>query len=406
MKQRIKPFCSLCIYFLILIMFIPSAVTYAKEIKPGTVITRENYMEYLSELKKMLCPSQFIAYSEGLEKGWINIPVVEKKEVPPPPGTEEATEKYSSQCGLLPNNQLTNFVAGVPFPDPQNGTELAWSGFKSNSLPDDHYMPADLLSVDKNGRIERSFSWKNYKKFWVGRRHVPPMPEMPGNNGLLDSKESILITSPHDVKGFIQLRVRYWDLSKDDECYCYLPALRRIRRMTGSDLTDPLLGSDAVNDDFQVWRQKINPKMTFKILEIRDFLTARYYKGNEDPISEDFIKGNCFQVEWEIRPLYVLEIMENDPNYIYSKRIVYIEKENKSFCLIWGDNYDQKGRLFKSDEQVSNYSLETGIHGARGHRWRNLLTGHSTIVDMNFSIDGSPVSADKFSIKHLLKEAR
>jgi len=392
------------IFLLLLILF--TAAAYAREIKPGVIIDKENYSDYLPALKNMLCPSMFVAYTEGLEKGWITMPVVEKKKVPPPPGFIEATNKYYRQCKLLPNNQLTNWIAGAPFPKPNTAAELAWNAYKTPSLPDDACFPSKFHLIDKNGKKERGFTWVIYKKFWMGRRHVAPLPEIPGNNDILDSKESIIITSPFDVKGFIQLRIRYWDLSKDDECYSYLPALRRLRRLTGSDLTDPLLGSDTIPDDFQIWRQKINSKITFKILETRDFLAPRYYLGNKDPATEDLMKGNCLQVEWEIRPFYVLEVMENDPEYVYSKRVIYIEKDNKTFCMIWGDNYDQNGRLFKSDEQLSNYSPETFIHGARVHRYRNLLTSHTTVLDMNFFLDGSSFPVNKFSIKHLLREAR
>jgi len=401
MKQIIQSVC-----FILMMLFVLTSSLLAKEIKPGIVITQKNYKEYLPELKRMLCPSMFIAYSEGLEKGWITMPVKETAKVPTPPGFWEATQKYSSQCKVLPDNQLVGYVAGSPFPQPKKGIELAWNGFRTRSIPDDAIIPGVFHLINKHGKEERSFSWILYKKFWTGRTHIPPLGEIPDNNGEIESKESLIITSPFDVKGFIMFRVRYWDLDKPDDCYSYLPALRRIRRLTGSDVTDPLLGSDATPDDFQVWRQKINSKMTFKILEVRDFLTSQYYQGNKNPSEKDLLKGNCLQVDWEIRPLYVLEIMENDPDYAYSKRVIYIEKNNRSFCLVWGDNYDQNGRLFKSDEQVSNYNPQTSIHGGRVHRYRNLLTSHGTHLVFEFTIDGTECPMEKFSIKHLLKGAR
>jgi len=382
-------------------------VTVAKEIKPGAVINQQNYKDYLPALKDLLAPSRYAAYTKGLEKGWITMPVVsDGPRIGPPPGVREATAKYASQCKLLPNGQLTNYVAGNPFPNPKTGLELAWNGFKTRSIPDDAIIPGEFHLINKKGIEERSFKWILYKKFWIGRTHIPPLGEIPGNKGILESKESLIITSPFDVKGFIMFRVRYWDLDRSDDCYSYLPALRRIRRLTGSDVTDPLLGSDATPDDFQVWRQKINPKMTFKNLGVRDYLETRYYPGNKNPLEKDMLRRNCLQVEWEIRPLYTLEVMINDPDYVYSKRVITIEKYNDSYNLINGSNYDQKGRLFKSDSQLTNFSPETGIYGARCHTFRNLITDHTTQLVFVFTIDGTPVADEKFSIKHLLKSAR
>ena len=57
-----------------------------------------------------------------------------------------------------------------------------------------------------------------------------------------------------------------------DQCYGYIPAIRRIRRLTGSNLIDPVLGSDYTPDDGEVWRQKFTSKWRFRALEYRDFL--------------------------------------------------------------------------------------------------------------------------------------
>ena len=106
-------------------------------------------------------------------------------------------------------------------------------------------------------------------------------------------------------------------MNKDDDVYSYIPSQRKVRRMTGVDLTESLMDSDVCPDDFYSWRQKINPKMTFRMSETKLLLPA----CSTEPLSEhkknyDFRKHKyCHNVEWEIRPLYVLEIDLNDPDY-------------------------------------------------------------------------------------------
>ncbi|MDY6863656.1 MAG: hypothetical protein SV062_11810 [Thermodesulfobacteriota bacterium] len=49
--------------------------------------------------------------------------------------------------------------------------------------------------------MERSFTWTLFKRDYIGRTVIPPIPEETGNNGLLNGKESIIILEPYDVRG-------------------------------------------------------------------------------------------------------------------------------------------------------------------------------------------------------------
>jgi hypothetical protein len=49
---------------------------------------------------------------------------------------------------------------------------------------------------------------------------------------------------------------------------------------------------------------------------------------------------------------------QTDPNYIYGKRIYYIDQE--TFLPMWGEFYDQKGRLYRTYNIARNYIPECG----------------------------------------------
>jgi hypothetical protein len=51
-------------------------------------------------------------------------------------------------------------------------------------------------------------------------------------------------------------------------------------------------------------------------------------------------------VKFECRPCYVIQMTQLDRNYIYGRRVLYIEAETFFYHLIL--NYDQKGRLYRT----------------------------------------------------------
>ncbi len=157
-------------------------------------------------------------------------------------------------------------------------------------------------------------------------------------------------------------------------------------------------------DDFEVWRQKINTIMTFKTLVVKDFLVPGCY--NEKP-PEPFIKRNCFQVDWEKRPLYILEVDMNDKDYVYGKRVIYAEKEDGTFSLYGGENYDQKGRLWRSWTQiVQAQDIKTLFRCWWGFLITDHLTGHSTMLPMYPKLRDVLVPQEVFTIRGLLRRAK
>lgn len=186
--------------------------------------------------------------------------------------------------------------------------------------------------------------------------------------------------------------------------------------MTGSDLTDPLLGADLIPDDYGGWWQKFNPKMKIRALACRDMLVPRTYVGLESKPPYDPKKnGPCFQVEWEIRPQWEVEIMINDPDYVYSKRILYIDAlpvaQGGNFLLYWGENYDQKGRLWRAAGLNCPVVSEEGFQNSFFWVFMTCLTNHYTAFAgdaaylKNLAEDYPLSEKDVFTIKGLLKKA-
>ncbi len=394
-------------FFILLILLLIPGLIWAQEIKPGVSITKDNYERYLPELKKLLFPASFVTVLNALRKGWITLPVVEeRRKLLRRPGYAEWTKRMQGKCKVGAENRLIGWVAGAPFDPPRSGAELAWDVERCHQANNNQFsFYAPFFLFDKEGKLERSFKWHIYGRFWVGRTCIPPIPEEPGNNRVIRQKESFVILEPHDVKGFSQVRIRYEEVGRDDEAFSYIPAIRRMRRLTGADITDPILGSDEVSDDFECWRQKINSKMTFKMYGPKEFLVPAFHTRKEK-----VLKGNSIQVNWQIRPLWILEVYTNDPEYAYKKRVIYIDSQEKSNFALWGaENYDQRGRLWRSNSQIIHpLDPKTGVAPGMWYNCLkyNHLTDHSTVLDMYPVVNDPKCTHEVFNIRHLLKEAR
>ncbi len=398
---------------------LPDYQKYTGPIKPGVVITKQNFDTYLPELKKLLPPAKLKWMSMGINEGLATLPVVKTTYAAPTRGQMEATRKYAGTARIGADNQLLNWTAGFPFPEPRNAQEIAWNCYPTisrSSAHDDLALYFTYFLFNK-AQYEKYIKIDLWDRKYRGRTDIMPLGDMSEftEKGVA-FKESIIVHEPNEVKGFIQLRVRYWDLHKPDEVYAYIPALRRLRRLTGADLTDPLLGTDCVPDDFEVWRQKLDSRMKFRVLEHRDFLVPKTYVGMKNKPAYDYKKhGSCFQLEWEIRPQWVLEIMLNDPNSVYSKRVLYIDgvslDQGGSYLLYWGEQYDQKGRLWKANGPAPPAANEGGFKNLFGWLYMNYQTDHYTVMNgypayVKGFRETFPLKEEEvFSVKGLLKRA-
>jgi len=406
---------------------LPTYQKYLGPIKPGVVITKKNWDKYLPELQKLLPPSKIKWYGTGVKNGLVTMPIVKTTYNLPTKGQREAIRKYVGTARAGTNNALLNWAAGIPFPEPKNALEISWNSYPSIGRA---YTTDDLIfhgwfGLFKGSNYEKHFVWEFLNRKYHGRTDIPPLGNMPQfTDRGISYKESLLIYEPNEMRGFLQLRIRYWDINKVDESYAYLPSLRRVRRLTGSDLTDPLLGSDYIPDDGDVMRQKINSGMKFTVLEYKDFLVPRTIlladppqgMKNKPPYNYKN-NGNCFQVEWEIRPQWVVEVMINNPDYVYSKRINYIDAvpvdQGGQYTYYWGEQYDQKGRLWKANGVGAPGANKEGSRCMLAWGYINFLTDHYTIMDVFYPafVEGFdkiyPLKEDEaFSIKGLLKRAQ
>src|SRR3972149_3082746 len=117
---------------------LPPYSKYEGPIKPGVIITKENWDKYLPELQKLLPPSKVKWYGMGVREGLVTMPIVKTTYWPTTKGQVEATRKYAGAARVGADNQLYDWVAGIPFPNPKTASEIAWNSYPLISRSEAH----------------------------------------------------------------------------------------------------------------------------------------------------------------------------------------------------------------------------------------------------------------------------
>ena len=384
--------------------------TKAPSIKPGLVITPENVAKYEKELRELF-PYGFDwevdrMMGKGVYAGY-NFSPLEMVIVPTTHawndrGYLEATKKYSKTCKIGPNDALEGWVAGLPFPKPKNALEIVHNYDRLTIMGDNlNSMPLQFGLYGKDGQRERvekiELHWNNY----VGRIKVPPFPTIPGFEDIYE-KGSIVALFPYDLKGFAAVRTRYADPKQEDSFVTYVPSMRRIRRLAGTNTQDPLVGSDISWEDWKgYWcKLSIHPS-DYEIVGETVVLCPSF---NPKPIEYSEKYGGWAQrYWWERRPVWVVKIKSKEPTYVYGARVWYVDKE--TFAMQQEIMYDQKGRVWKLWDWCWRWNPDSGELDYWNPYIADVVNKHTTVANHHIMLNMPDLSENLFNLRYLSEQA-
>jgi len=174
---------------------------------------------------------------------------------------------------------------------------------------------------------------------------------------------------PGDIKGTALLTYEH-KVGADDQ-WLYLPALKRVKRISSRNKSGSFMGSVFSYEDLASFEVE---KFTYKF------------------IRETSLKGV---------PCFVIERYPVDKNSGYTRQIVYLRKDNYQFKQI--DYYDRKSDILKiayyDDFKLHNgkYWRPTRIH------MKNVQTRKETIVEFTDTKVGVGLKESSFSKRALKK---
>lgn len=194
-----------------------------------------------------------------------------------------------------------------------------------------------------------------------------------------DKKIMISYNKPKSVRGTAFLIFDYQNKGSDDDQWLYIPALRKVRRVSSSERGEYFLGTDFTYDDIKNGGKIEEADYEFTLLGVEDFDNRKMYKIECIPKSASIIKelGYSKVIRWI------------DTEYFIVRKAKYWDVAGNDLKTVVSNNYEKINGIWKAHHVVAT----------------NHKSGHSseftfTEVDFNSNI------RDSVFTKRALQNAR
>jgi hypothetical protein len=377
-------------------------------IKPGKLIGKWN----VNEVKPLLPPGLLMM----IKKYELRLKLREYKPVHPSQGYIAATNKYRGKAKIIKTGKdfrkvgLKGYVAGLPFPQPKNGLEVAWNyDYQYNG--DDGRLIYDTIWISASSGVEHTETWEwAFIMRTINRTDINPKPAIKQykDKGIKYVSMTRCI-GPYDKKGFSAVYSRSVE-PLDMQGHVYVPAMRRIIRNTFGTRGDTWNATDYLYEDvrgylgYPEWMKwKLVGKKTI-LLPMHD--GSKRSKNPKRNYEIDKWPHWNPKAQWEPRPTYVLDVRPKIPDYPYSRQTIYVDAE--SFAILYKESYDKKGDLWKivlggwnEPPDMNTAPMDPGIAIVV-----DFQAEHATLTNIQKVFVNENPNPDKFTISALRKTAR
>jgi hypothetical protein len=275
-----------------------------------------------------------------------------------------------------PGGPRATGLYGLPFAitmsDPQAGVKAIWNAYYSlwRIAGTD-----DRLALDWVGRtgLERQAVMEARTLYYEG---VPSALAPKANPLDLAAQQQAVVVSPADLNGTASLVWRFRDPDKEDEAWTFVPALRRVRKVSPTNRSDGFLGSDLSQDDGAFFDGKPE-SFTWKLVGARDGYVLADPASLAGAVVRTALPGGGYAEEWAPgqqvvgyqdpnwtgvawaprgpvlvrRKLWVVEAHPRDPYYLFHRIEIALDQE--TFQGVWSRKFDAQGGLLRSLQFVS-----------------------------------------------------
>ena len=231
------------------------------------------------------------------------------------------------------------------------------TGFEIATMVDEKPTPMDMSNKTK--MILTNSKGKSRSNAMISK-------SMDGNK-----KQLIWFLEPKDDKGVAFLKIEHDD--KDDEMRMWLPAFKKVRRISSKKKGDAFMGSDLSYED----------------------LSSRNLDENDyNRLDDEIVDG---------KDCYVLEITPGkEANSSYSKHVSWIEKS--SLMGLKEESYDKRGRLKKVKEFT--FQILKDYHVIKRVFVKDVQKTHTTEVTFSDVQVDSGIDKNLFQEKNLKRLPR
>ena len=382
----------------------------APEIKPGKY-SLDDKSKYPFE--KLMPKVIYDLYSEpgNFAGSFSEFEVVEPRQYFHHQGVAEAT-KANEGAAKLDNDGYLDYATlkpGYPFArpsGPQKADQIVYNSLiEYQHISENFAQIAAMTGFNKNLKRDFDGAGKYYQIKLANRSKLAPHGAWYDDRANKTGEQNAYYyeaTEPRDLYGNAYVRIKYQDPKKNTNFLFYTTMTRRVRKISSSDMQDQSVGMDIAYDDVLSLDQKYRPDVfpyDVKILEETEILIPAYsLKGDEYVDTKAGMQRR--NVKMQRRPVYVVEMKQLSSSYIYSKRIVYVDRE--TFVPLLNEMYDQKGRLWRSQQINWIFVPEVGNY----NYWMNWQYDHldtHTTLDRGFEWLPADMDRKQFSPKRLMR---
>jgi hypothetical protein len=265
------------------------------------------------------------------------------QQVMPTRGVIEATKKYAPLVKLKPDGTIANTedLAGVPFPDPKTGLEIAYN-VEFNTLGDNAHYRMYAVNINPNTKTERIADQELLQFSCIHRTEVTPAPAMTGNTKGFCRGMIMRMHKPAEHLNTMMAMIEYADPGREKEGFFYYSQFRRSRKINSQLSIDQIDGTDLIYDD--AFPLAVNTKrFSYVYKGIRELLSTRHQDMGRVERQQGQALANC--LNFERCKAQVVEVVSNEPQYPYSKRVLFIDPE--THMILWSELYDKSGKALK-----------------------------------------------------------
>lgn len=367
-RMRIDTVLWLMIFTLSFFVCVPATLA---EVSVGDTIDKSNWQNI-----EQMVPDPVLAW---VKKGDFVLNIDELKFDPTefyPKPTKEIMESNQGRYALNDKGVIVDaatgkvvFVEGIPFPkidlnDPQAALKILHTSQYSRHVGGDlQFRPVGFYWCSRTG-VDRSIKMDYLSSLYTGAPYVKDRPNPDG----FERKNIFVAIHPFDIAGTAVMLWRYLDDRRDNN-YSYVPAIRRVRRMTPASRSDAFMGSDFCMDDTAGYDGKVTdfnwkiigtvdglqpwftmePQEMTKLPGNNGYASTKNMKKVQYGYEVDGWQGAAWapmNIKWVKRKMIIMEGTPKDPYYNYGKTILWLDAER--YVPPYKVIYDRAGKYWKT----------------------------------------------------------
>lgn len=271
----------------------------------------------------------------------------------------EAVKRNATEGRLINDGRgITGVSGAIPFPLPKDGQQAIWNAINPHRGWTESAM-VDIADVYADGAI--AWGRQRFKTLDPGKDPVR-------RGSYQDAVGAYFMAHyllPARDRGLVAVGIQPNDFSRQStqSTWLYQPWIRRVRQSApvGFDYPVPPAGLRTVDEDYGY--NGSPERYEWKLIGRREMLVPYHNFRINDPSVRyaDLVRPSTLNPEYlryERHRVWVIEgRLKPGMRHIYARRELYVDED--SWLVLWADNYDARGSLWRTSFITYFYSQES-----------------------------------------------